>query len=126
LRQLRDGTPARRSATVQTITTGPNGAPFEDAVWPQLAELPGYEAYAARMNAMPKYVASRTLSGPLQWNATLLEGELTDSVTAVKKQHRGEPGRHRRRRAGPRAHHPEPGRRDLVLASADAASNQQS
>ena len=59
------------------------------AVWPQLAEVPGYEAYAARMNGMPKYVASRTLSGPLEWNATLLEGDLTDSVTAVKERHRG-------------------------------------
>jgi dihydrofolate reductase len=59
------------------------------AVWPQLADVPGYEAYAARMNGMPKYVASRTLSGPLEWNATLLEGDLADSVTALKDQHSG-------------------------------------
>jgi dihydrofolate reductase len=59
------------------------------AVWPQLAEVPGYEAYAARMNGMPKYVASRTLRGPLEWNATLLEGDLADSVTALKDQHSG-------------------------------------
>ena len=30
-------------------------------VWPQMAELPGFEAYAHQMNTMPKYVASRTL-----------------------------------------------------------------
>jgi dihydrofolate reductase len=59
------------------------------AVWPQLADVPGYEAYAARMNDMPKYVASRTLSGPLDWNATLLEGDLADSVPALKDQHSG-------------------------------------
>src|SRR5687767_7054144 len=35
------------------------------AVWPQLAVVPGYEAYAHRMNSIPKYVASRTLRGPL-------------------------------------------------------------
>ena len=30
-------------------------------VWPQMPELPGFEAYAHQMNTMPKYVASRTL-----------------------------------------------------------------
>jgi dihydrofolate reductase len=59
------------------------------AVWPQMADIPGYETFAARMNSMPKYVASRTLSGPLEWNATLLEGDLTDSVTAIKDKHQG-------------------------------------
>jgi dihydrofolate reductase len=59
------------------------------AVWPQLAEVPGYETYAARVNAMPKYVASRTLTGPLEWNAGLLEGEVADSVPALKERHAG-------------------------------------
>src|SRR5436190_17562948 len=45
------------------------------AVWPQMADLPGMEAYAARMNGMRKFVASRTLTAPLEWNATLIEGE---------------------------------------------------
>jgi hypothetical protein len=35
----------------------------------------------------PKYVASRTLRGPLEWNATLLEGDLAQSVTALKDKH---------------------------------------
>jgi dihydrofolate reductase len=39
---------------------------------------------------MPKYVASRTLRGPLVWNATLLEGDLAKSVTALKDAHRGD------------------------------------
>jgi hypothetical protein len=33
---------------------------------------------------MPKYVASRTLREPLEWNATLLEGDLAKSVTALR------------------------------------------
>jgi len=58
-------------------------------VWPQMADLPGFEAYAQQMNSMPKYVASRTLSAPLTWNATLLEGDLADSVRALKSSHQG-------------------------------------
>jgi dihydrofolate reductase len=59
------------------------------AVWPQLAAVPGYEAYARRMNSMPKYVASRTLRGPLSWQATLLQGDLAESVRRIKEQHHG-------------------------------------
>jgi dihydrofolate reductase len=59
------------------------------AVWPQMADLPGLEAYAEQMNSMPKYVASRTLSGPLEWNATLLEGDLADSMSSLKHKHDG-------------------------------------
>jgi len=58
-------------------------------VWPQMADLPGFETYAQQMNSMPKYVASRTLSAPLTWNATLLEGDLADSVRALKDTHQG-------------------------------------
>ncbi len=59
------------------------------AVWPQLASVPGYEAFADQMNSMPKYVASRTLREPLEWNATLLEGDLADSMTSLKNEHSG-------------------------------------
>ena len=59
------------------------------AVWPQMADLPGFEAYAEQMNSMPKYVASRSLSGPLEWNATLLEGDLAESVSTLKDKHHG-------------------------------------
>ena len=58
------------------------------AVWPQMANLPGFEAYAHQMNSMPKYVASRTLSGPLTWNATLIDGDLAESVRRLKDEHR--------------------------------------
>jgi dihydrofolate reductase len=57
------------------------------AVWPQLADDPTLGLFADRMNSMPKYVASRTLREPLEWNATLLEGDLAKSVTAIKERH---------------------------------------
>ena len=42
--------------------------------------------WADMVNAMPKYVGSTTLSGDLGWNATLLEGELEDSVPKLKEE----------------------------------------
>jgi dihydrofolate reductase len=57
------------------------------AVWPQLADDPAMGVMAGRINSMPKYVASRTLREPLEWNASLLEGDLVESVTAIKQRH---------------------------------------
>jgi dihydrofolate reductase len=57
------------------------------AVWPQLADDPTLGAFADQMNSMPKYVASRSLREPLEWNATLLEGDLAESMTALKNRH---------------------------------------
>lgn len=59
------------------------------AVWPQLTSVPGFEAYALRMNSMLKYVASRTLKEPLTWGASLLQGDLGESVGRIKKEHDG-------------------------------------
>lgn len=59
------------------------------AVWPQLSDDPAFGRYAERINGMPKYVASRTLTGPLEWNATLIEGELEDAMPALKAEHDG-------------------------------------
>ena len=58
-------------------------------VWPQLVDEPTLGLFADRLNSMPKYVASRTLREPLTWNATLLEGDLAESVTALKGRHDG-------------------------------------
>jgi dihydrofolate reductase len=57
------------------------------AVWPQLAGDPNLGLFADRLNSMPKYVASRGLQEPLEWNATLLKGDLAQSVTALKERH---------------------------------------
>jgi dihydrofolate reductase len=59
------------------------------AVWPQLVDDPALGPYAGRINGMPKYVASRTLSGPLEWNATLIEDDLDRAVPALKAEHAG-------------------------------------
>jgi len=40
--------------------------------------------WADMVNAMPKYVGSTTLSGDLEWNATLLEGALDHSIPNLK------------------------------------------
>ena len=42
--------------------------------------------WASLINPKPKYVASRTLHGPLEWNATLLEGDATDAVSRLKAE----------------------------------------
>ncbi|OBI88652.1 dihydrofolate reductase family protein [Mycobacterium sp. 1245805.9] len=46
--------------------------------------------YAELINPMPKYVASRTLSGPLKWNSQLLGTELAADVRAAKARHSGD------------------------------------
>src|SRR6266496_1583776 len=40
------------------------------------------------LNGVPKYVASRTLAGPLAWEgSTLVAGDLAESITALKERH---------------------------------------
>jgi dihydrofolate reductase len=41
--------------------------------------------WADRLNPMPKYVASRTLEGSLDWNATLIEGDAVEGVSKLKE-----------------------------------------
>ena len=50
--------------------------------WPQVKE----GEYAQALNHMPKFVASTTLSEPLEWNATLLQGDVGDAVAELKRQ----------------------------------------
>ena len=53
--------------------------------WPT---APADSPFAALLNGVPKYVASRTLAGPLAWrNATLVEDPLADSITTLKERH---------------------------------------
>jgi dihydrofolate reductase len=42
--------------------------------------------WADLLNPMPKYVASRTLQEPLQWNATLVEGDAADGIARLKNE----------------------------------------
>ncbi len=54
---------------------------FADS-WPHASpEVP----FTGLLNGVPKYVASRTLSGPLAWQgSTLITGDLAEHVTALK------------------------------------------
>lgn len=46
--------------------------------------------YADALNAMPKLVASRSVSEPLDWNATLIQGDLVDSIRDLKREPGGD------------------------------------
>jgi len=41
---------------------------------------------ADRINSMPKYVASRTMKEPLQWNATLIKGDVAEEIRQLKQK----------------------------------------
>lgn len=44
---------------------------------------------AKRINGMPKYVASRTSKPPLDWNSTLMRGDVAGEILKLKKQQGG-------------------------------------
>ena len=52
------------------------------ASWP----LRSGDPFSDRMNSLPKFVASTTLREPLEWNSTLLEGDVVDAVASLKQQ----------------------------------------
>ena len=41
---------------------------------------------ADRINSMPKYVASRSLQEPLQWNAMLIKGDVGEEIRKLKQE----------------------------------------
>ena len=43
-------------------------------------------SFADRINGLPKYVASNTLEGTLNWNATVVKGGLAEEVARLKAQ----------------------------------------
>ena len=53
--------------------------------WPSAPqEIP----FTGLLNGVPKYVASRTLAGPLAWQgSTLVADDLAESITALKERH---------------------------------------
>jgi dihydrofolate reductase len=58
------------------------------AHWPN---QPEDDPLAPTLNKLPKYVASRTLEAPLEWeNSTLLEGDVTDAVSKLREQPGGD------------------------------------
>ena len=58
------------------------------AHWPTASEAE--QPLAEPLNTKPKYVASTTLSEPLEWrNSTVLEGDVAGAVAAMKQQEDG-------------------------------------
>ncbi len=41
---------------------------------------------ADSLNSMPKYIVSRTLKEPLQWNAQLIQGDVVEEIRKLKKE----------------------------------------
>jgi dihydrofolate reductase len=52
------------------------------AAWPTMEDTGDF---GEKMNTMPKFVASRTLQ-EAEWNATIIEGEISAAVAALKDQ----------------------------------------
>lgn len=50
--------------------------------WPARA---GTDEFADRINAMPKYVASRTMESA-EWNTTVLKGDTVEEIAKLKQQ----------------------------------------
>ncbi len=42
--------------------------------------------WADMLNPLPKFVASRTLHGPLEWNSTVIEGRAAEGVSRLKDE----------------------------------------
>jgi dihydrofolate reductase len=59
------------------------------AYWPNAPEEE--QVIAEALNTKPKHVASRTLTGSLEWqNSTVLEGDLPEAVAALKQEDGGD------------------------------------
>jgi dihydrofolate reductase len=52
------------------------------AAWPVMNE----DDFGQKMNSMPKYVVSRTLTNPSWTNSTLLAGDLVDEATRLRDE----------------------------------------
>jgi dihydrofolate reductase len=66
---------ARRRSAADAMLMGRKTYEVYAATWPGR-----HSAYADMINAIPKYVASTTLTDPAWSNTTVLEGDLTEAV----------------------------------------------
>jgi dihydrofolate reductase len=74
-----------QAKTMDSLLLGRKTYEIFASYWPKAPqEIP----FAGLLNRVPKYVASRTLTGPLAWHGSeLLAGDLGESITDVKARH---------------------------------------
>ena len=73
---------------IDTAILGRTGYQEWSEYWPQAAND---DPFGSFINPIPKFVASRTLSGDLAWqNSTLIEGDLAEFVRDLKDTEGGE------------------------------------
>lgn len=74
----------RTLAATDTVLLGRKGYEEWAGFWPTADFEDDFKTF---INAVPKFVASRTLSGPLAWqNSSLIEGDFIAFVRALKQQ----------------------------------------
>ena len=74
-----------QASTMDALLLGRRTYELFAGYWPT---APKEIEFTGLMNRIPKYVASRTLTAPLDWEgASLLEGDLAGAVTALKDRH---------------------------------------
>jgi dihydrofolate reductase len=85
LDQESDGATFEQAKSMDALLLGRKTYEIFASYWPTAPEeIP----YTGLLNAIPKYVASRTLTGPLAWHRSeLLAGDLSESITDVKARH---------------------------------------
>jgi dihydrofolate reductase len=74
-----------RAKSMDALLLGRKTYEIFASYWPSAPEeIP----FTGLLNGIPKYVASRTLTGPLAWQRSdLLAGDLAESITDVKARH---------------------------------------
>jgi dihydrofolate reductase len=74
-----------RASSMDALLLGRRTYEIFAAYWPKAPdEIP----FTGLLNRVPKYVASRTLAGPLAWQgSTLVDGDLAEGVRDVKDRH---------------------------------------
>ncbi|KQQ00021.1 MULTISPECIES: dihydrofolate reductase family protein [unclassified Rathayibacter] len=77
----------RMIGSVDTAVLGRTGYEEWSQYWPT---APAEDPFGSFINPIEKYVASTTLSGPLDWNATLIEGDVAEFLMRLKQTDGGE------------------------------------
>ena len=74
-----------QASTMDALLLGRKTYEIFAGYWPK---APDENPFAGLLNDIPKFVASRTLSGPLAWRGSaLVAGDLAQGIAAIKARH---------------------------------------